>query len=111
MSTTDTRSKDATAAGSIPTADMKLEVVVIPVSDVDRAKDFYDSLGWRHGARTVRRGTAHLNDHAVIVRAVARGDRRAAVAVPPVAWTDRDRWGITGRPACVGRSASSGGPP
>ena len=27
--------------------DMKLEVVVIPVSDVDRAKDFYTSLGWR----------------------------------------------------------------
>jgi catechol 2,3-dioxygenase-like lactoylglutathione lyase family enzyme len=29
------------------TADLKLEVVVIPVSDVDRAKRFYDSLGWR----------------------------------------------------------------
>ena len=27
--------------------DMKLEVVVIPVSDVDRAKDFYAGLGWR----------------------------------------------------------------
>ena len=27
--------------------DLKLEVVVIPVSDVDRAKRFYDSLGWR----------------------------------------------------------------
>lgn len=27
--------------------DMKLEVVVIPVSDVDRAKQFYTSLGWR----------------------------------------------------------------
>jgi catechol 2,3-dioxygenase-like lactoylglutathione lyase family enzyme len=26
---------------------MKLEVVVIPVSDVDRAKAFYQSLGWR----------------------------------------------------------------
>lgn len=26
---------------------MKLEVVVIPVSDVDRAKGFYESLGWR----------------------------------------------------------------
>ena len=25
----------------------KLEVVVIPVSDVDRAKAFYESLGWR----------------------------------------------------------------
>ena len=27
--------------------DMKLEVVAIPVSDVDRAKSFYQSLGWR----------------------------------------------------------------
>src|SRR5690349_13671715 len=27
--------------------DMKLEVIVIPVSDVDRAKQFYTSLGWR----------------------------------------------------------------
>ena len=27
--------------------DIKLEVAVIPVSDVDRAKDFYTGLGWR----------------------------------------------------------------
>jgi catechol 2,3-dioxygenase-like lactoylglutathione lyase family enzyme len=27
--------------------DMKLEIVVVPVSDVDRAKRFYDGLGWR----------------------------------------------------------------
>ena len=27
--------------------DMKLEIVVVPVSDVDRAKDFYTGLGWR----------------------------------------------------------------
>jgi catechol 2,3-dioxygenase-like lactoylglutathione lyase family enzyme len=27
--------------------DMKLEVVVVPVADVDRAKDFYTALGWR----------------------------------------------------------------
>jgi catechol 2,3-dioxygenase-like lactoylglutathione lyase family enzyme len=27
--------------------DMKLEVVVVPVADVDRAKSFYESLGWR----------------------------------------------------------------
>src|SRR6476469_5028867 len=26
---------------------MKLEVVVLPVADVDRAKQFYESLGWR----------------------------------------------------------------
>lgn len=30
-----------------PAVDMKLEVVVIPVSDVDRAKRFYGDLGWR----------------------------------------------------------------
>ena len=27
--------------------DMKLEVVVVPVSDVDKAKEFYQGLGWR----------------------------------------------------------------
>ena len=32
---------------SAPTVDLKLEVVVIPVSDVDRAKRFYEGLGWR----------------------------------------------------------------
>jgi catechol 2,3-dioxygenase-like lactoylglutathione lyase family enzyme len=32
---------------SVPTIDMKFEIVVIPVSDVDRAKAFYASLGWR----------------------------------------------------------------
>jgi len=30
--------------------DMKLEVVVVPVSEVDRAKDFYKALGWREDA-------------------------------------------------------------
>jgi catechol 2,3-dioxygenase-like lactoylglutathione lyase family enzyme len=30
--------------------DMRLEVVVIPVADVDRAKDFYKALGWREDA-------------------------------------------------------------
>ena len=34
-----------TADGRAP--DMKLEVVIIPVSDVDRAKRFYGGLGWR----------------------------------------------------------------
>jgi len=34
-------------AASTGSFDMKLEVVVIPVSDVDRSKRFYESLGWR----------------------------------------------------------------
>lgn len=29
------------------TVDMKFEIVVIPVSDIDRAKEFYQKLGWR----------------------------------------------------------------
>ena len=33
--------------GARARVDMKLEIVVIPVSDVDRAKQFYASLGWR----------------------------------------------------------------
>jgi catechol 2,3-dioxygenase-like lactoylglutathione lyase family enzyme len=32
---------------SVGTVNMKLEVIVIPVSDVDRAKEFYRKLGWR----------------------------------------------------------------
>src|SRR6201999_3132257 len=32
---------------SVAKVDLKLEVVVIPVSDVDRAKEFYGRLGWR----------------------------------------------------------------
>jgi predicted enzyme related to lactoylglutathione lyase len=31
----------------VRTSDMKLEVIVIPVADVDRAKQFYGGLGWR----------------------------------------------------------------
>lgn len=44
MSTTEVRGGDESR---IETVDMKLEVVVIAVSDVDRAKGFYERLGWR----------------------------------------------------------------
>ena len=33
---------------------MKLEVVVLPVSDVDQARDFYQRLGWRLDANFAR---------------------------------------------------------
>jgi catechol 2,3-dioxygenase-like lactoylglutathione lyase family enzyme len=39
--------KDTTSDTSARKIDMKLEVVVIPVSDVERAKEFYTRLGWR----------------------------------------------------------------
>lgn len=38
---------DAGGTPDIRAVDLKLEVVVIPVSDVDRAKEFYGRLGWR----------------------------------------------------------------
>jgi catechol 2,3-dioxygenase-like lactoylglutathione lyase family enzyme len=38
---------DATQSRTAATVDLKLEVVVIPVADVDRAKRFYEGLGWR----------------------------------------------------------------
>lgn len=40
-------SNDATSDAKAARLDMKLEVIVIPVSDVDRAKEFYMKLGWR----------------------------------------------------------------
>jgi catechol 2,3-dioxygenase-like lactoylglutathione lyase family enzyme len=40
-------SNNSTGQARVKNLDMKLEVVVIPVSGVDRAKDFYTSLGWR----------------------------------------------------------------
>jgi len=43
MSSDEVRSNDATSAR----VDTKLEIVVVPVSDVDRAKEFYARLGWR----------------------------------------------------------------
>jgi catechol 2,3-dioxygenase-like lactoylglutathione lyase family enzyme len=47
MSTTAIRSQDVTPAARVGKVAMKLEVVTIPVSDVDRAKAFYGGLGWR----------------------------------------------------------------
>jgi catechol 2,3-dioxygenase-like lactoylglutathione lyase family enzyme len=47
MSSTQTSNEQATRIPTAATVDLKLEVVIIPVSDVDRAKRFYASLGWR----------------------------------------------------------------
>ena len=47
MRTTEIRSGAASGTVGATDIDMKLEVVVIPVSDVDRAKAFYASLDWR----------------------------------------------------------------
>ena len=47
MSTTATRNKDETADARVGQVDLKLEVITIPVSEIDRAKEFYGGLGWR----------------------------------------------------------------
>ena len=47
MSTTTMQSQDAKASTRVGKIDLKLEVITIPVSDVDRAKEFYGGLGWR----------------------------------------------------------------
>ena len=47
MSTTEMPDQVARWPAAAQAIDMKLEIVVIPVSDVDRAKQFYVGLGWR----------------------------------------------------------------
>jgi catechol 2,3-dioxygenase-like lactoylglutathione lyase family enzyme len=46
MASTDISSESASPSQDLG-VDMNLEVVTLPVSDVDRAKSFYESLGWR----------------------------------------------------------------
>ena len=53
MSTTGESADTSAEAPAAGTIDMKLEVVTLPVSDVDRAKRFYQSLGWRTDADLV----------------------------------------------------------
>ena len=47
MSSTDVGSASSTETAELSTIDMALEVVTLPVSDVERSKRFYESLGWR----------------------------------------------------------------
>jgi catechol 2,3-dioxygenase-like lactoylglutathione lyase family enzyme len=61
MTMTQVRGEAAIETSRAPRAAMKLEVVVIPVSDVDRAKRFYSNLGWRLDADFVS-----SDDHRVI---------------------------------------------
>jgi hypothetical protein len=53
MSSTDASTDSSMDTPQPGTVDMKLEVVTLPVSDVDRAKRFYQGLGWRLDADIV----------------------------------------------------------
>ncbi len=47
-------SESETASAPVKAGQVRLEVVVVPVSDVDRAKEFYAGLGWRLDADVAR---------------------------------------------------------
>jgi len=53
MSATQVSSGEAGGAAAVASFGTKLEVVVVPVSDVERAKEFYGRLGWRLDADVV----------------------------------------------------------
>ena len=53
MSTTDVSAAPTTELPGPNPLDMRVEVVVVPVSDVDRARRFYEQLGWRFDTELV----------------------------------------------------------
>ena len=59
MSTTQI-SSEASENASVENVDMKLEVVTIPVSDIDRATEFYVGLGWRQDVTPPGSGIVQL---------------------------------------------------
>jgi catechol 2,3-dioxygenase-like lactoylglutathione lyase family enzyme len=54
MSSVEVSSESAAGAPPVNAGEFRLEVVVLPVSDVDRAKEFYGRLGWRLDADVAR---------------------------------------------------------
>jgi catechol 2,3-dioxygenase-like lactoylglutathione lyase family enzyme len=52
MSAADTQSQTTTSQPTPGRVDLKLEVIPLPVADVDRAKEFYTRAGWRLDADT-----------------------------------------------------------
>ncbi len=50
MNSVDTNSRSTADSPPVKPGEFRLEVVVLPVSDVDRAKRFYQGLGWRFDA-------------------------------------------------------------
>ena len=54
---------DTTIDASVATVDMKLEAIVIPVSDAERAQDFYRRLGWRQDVTPPGSGVFQFTPH------------------------------------------------
>ena len=57
------QTEDASSNLGLKAVDMKLEVVVIPVSDVERAEQFYRSLGWRQDVTPPGSGVYQFTPH------------------------------------------------
>jgi catechol 2,3-dioxygenase-like lactoylglutathione lyase family enzyme len=60
MASTELSSEPTSAMPSTLGVDMLLEVVTLPVADLDRAKSFYQSLGWRLDADFNRDGVRRM---------------------------------------------------
>jgi catechol 2,3-dioxygenase-like lactoylglutathione lyase family enzyme len=76
MSSTYVSSDTSTPVPDGDSGDMKLAVVVLPVSDVDRAKSFYRGLGWRLDADLTR------SDDFRIVQLTPRGPHARSSSGP-----------------------------
>jgi catechol 2,3-dioxygenase-like lactoylglutathione lyase family enzyme len=57
------RSNDAITTAGVASVDMKLEAIVIPVSDVERAAQFYRNLGWRQDVTPPGSGVFQFTPH------------------------------------------------
>ena len=84
MASTDASSESTSGTQSALGVDMNLEVVTLPVSDVDRAKSFYQSLGWRLRHRPGRqRRSPDGAVHAAPLRSARSSSARAAPRLSP----------------------------
>ena len=54
MSSVEASNESAPGTAPVGAGDFKLEVVLVPVSDIDRAKEFYENLGWKLDADITR---------------------------------------------------------
>ena len=54
---------DAISTTGVKAVDMKLEVIVIPVSDAERAEQFYRKLGWRQDVTPPGSGVFQFTPH------------------------------------------------
>ena len=87
---------DSASSAQPGTVDVNLEVVTLPVSDVDRAKDFYQNLGWRLDAdiavgdtfRVIQFTPTHSACSIAFGKGVTTGEpgslRRLILAVPGI---------------------------